>query len=367
MTSRETTAPAGQQQPSGVGSVTDRGPRDANQDVEGDHSKSARIRAVGRRLLRRPEAGALAGTLTVYLFFAFAAHQNGFTSITGTAGWVNVSAELGIMSIPVAMLLIAGEFDLSIGSVVAATTITIGIATGHYGLSLPVAIAIAFGIALLVGVINGHAVTRTRLPSFIVTLATYLALSGITLTVSQGLTGTTVITTHGSGLPQTVFASTIDHFNVSVLWWLALLLVGTYVLTRRVFGNWILATGGEPAAANESGVPTGSVLRRLYIQTALAAALVGTIQTLEFNGGQVDQGQGFVFSTIIAAVIGGVLLGGGYGSALGASLGAMTYGIVQTGVYYTGWDPNLAQAILGGLLVVAVLSNNVLRRVAERG
>lgn len=346
--------------------------RSGSQRAPADPTARRRLRphevltALARRGALRPEAGALLGLIAVYGFFVVFAGKNGFTGIAATAGWINTAAELGIVVVPTSLLLIAGEFDLSLGSVIAATTITIGVSTTYYHLPIFVGIAIAFGIAALVGSVNGLMVTRTRLPSFIVTLATYLAVAGGTLTVSRAVTGTTVLSVNPHGFANTIFAGTIGRFNASVIWWITLTVLGGYVLTKAVFGNWILATGGDPATAREAGVPTTRVKATLFVCSSLAAALVGTIQTLEFSGGEVDQGQAYVFNAIIASVIGGVLLGGGYGSAIGATLGVMTYGIVETGIYYTGWSGDLAQAILGGLLLAAVLANNAFRKLAER-
>jgi simple sugar transport system permease protein len=134
-----------------------------------------------------------------------------------------------------------------------------------------------------------------------------------------------------------------------------------------VFGNWILATGGDKAAARNAGVPTDRVKILLFVATSLGAALLGIIQALEYNGGQVGQGQSFIFDAIIAAVIGGVLLQGGYGSAIGIVLGAATYGIVNVGIFYTGWESDLAQAIVGLLVLIAVVANNYLRQLAAKG
>ncbi|SBW17832.1 ABC transporter permease [Candidatus Protofrankia californiensis] len=318
------------------------------------------------RVARRPETGALIGTVAVFIVFAIAGGGKGFLSAAATAGWLNTSAELGIVVIPVAMLLIAGEFDLSVGAVLSATTVTISIMYGHFDVPLPVAVVVAFTVAFVVGLINGLAVVRTGLPSFIVTLATYLALTGLTLTIMRAITGTTILSLDPEGWVDTIFADKIGTLNASVVWWVGLTLLATYVLTRRVFGNWVYATGGDLQAARETGVPTDRVKVTLFVLAALGAALVGTIQALEFKGGGIDQGSSFVFNSIIASVIGGILLGGGYGSTVGAMLGATTYGIVLTGVYYTGWPSDLAQAILGGLLLVAVLANNVFRRLAAR-
>jgi simple sugar transport system permease protein len=136
------------------------------------------------------------------------------------------------------------------------------------------------------------------------------------------------------------------------------------VLSRTRFGNWIYATGGDAESARLAGVPTVRVKLSLFVATSLSAVLVGVIQTLEFHGGDVTRGQSYVFNSIIAAVIGGVLLTGGYGSAIGASLGAMTYGIVTIGIFYTGWVSDWVQLFLGALLLIAVLANSFFRKLA---
>jgi len=102
----------------------------------------------------------------------------------------------------------------------------------------------------------------------------------------------------------------------------------------------------------------------LYMASGLGAALVGVIQTILYNGAQVANGQAFVFNSIIAVVIGGVLLTGGYGSVVGVLLGTLTFAIVNQGIYYTGWNSDWASLILGILILVAVLMNNTFRRLA---
>lgn len=317
------------------------------------------------RAVRRPEAGALAGTLIVYCFFAIFAGGNGFTDLNGTAGWLNQAAELAVVAIPVGMLMIAGEFDLSIASVIGMASLTVSIGSGYYNLPMVVSILIALGLAALVGLLNGLVVVRTGLPSFIVTLASYLAVAGASLTVTRAITKTTTVSVHAHGVIQSLFGGNIfQQFHVSILWAAGMVLLAAYVLTCKPFGNWILATGGDEQAARAAGVPTPRVKVTLFVCTALGAALLGVIQAIEYNGGQVGQGQNFIFDAIIAAVIGGVLLNGGYGSALGIAFGAATYGIVSVGIFYTGWNADLAQVIIGLLVLGAVLANNVLRRLA---
>ena len=326
--------------------------------------KPARRRSPMRRLIDRPEAGAFFAALAVYLFFAIAAWKANFVSLDGTAAWLDTSAELGIMALAIGLLMIAGEFDLSIGSVIGATSIILAIGTNHYGVNPWAMLAAVFIFGGLVGVINGLIVVRTGLPSFIVTLATNYAIVGAALGFSRLLTNTTsssMLTTPGVDF---LFASQCGQANIAILWWVGLTLAAMVVLTRTPFGNWIYATGGNLVAARGAGVPTSLVKITLFTTTAVAATLVGAIQAIEFHSGNAANGQGYVFQAPIAAVIGGVLLGGGYGSPLGLFFGSVIYGVISVGIFYTGWNTDWLLLILGGLLLAAVLANSYFRRLA---
>jgi simple sugar transport system permease protein len=136
------------------------------------------------------------------------------------------------------------------------------------------------------------------------------------------------------------------------------------VLKRTVFGNWIYATGGNPEAARAAGVPTNRVKIITFAFAGFSAALLGIIQAVQFNSGNAAAGQGYVFQAPIAAVIGGVLLTGGYGSAIGILFGVCAYGIIGTGVFYTGWQADWVLLFVGTLLLLAVLANGLFRRIA---
>jgi simple sugar transport system permease protein len=301
----------------------------------------------------------------MFAFFAIAAGSKGFLTLPGTASWLETAAELGIVAIPVGVLMIGGEFDLSVGSTIGATALIIPLCAGMHHWPLWAAILLALAVGWAIGLINGLVVTRTGLPSFIVTLATLLAVAGATLGLSVLLAGTTTLSLQASGPLKSIFAAkTHSGFGAGILWWIAVALFATWVLTQTRFGNWIYATGGDREEAVLAGVPTRLVKIVLFLASSTGAVLIGVIQTLEFGGGDISQGQSYVYDTIIASVIGGVLLTGGYGSALGISLGAATYGMVSIGIFYTGWDTNWVQLFLGGLLLAAVLANNYFRKLA---
>jgi simple sugar transport system permease protein len=319
-------------------------------------------------LLRRPELGAAAGALIAWAFFAVIAGAP-FRSLEATAAYLNAAAPLGILAVAVALLMIAGEFDLSVGSLIGASGMLLMLLTVEAGWALWPAIIATAGFAALVGLGNGWLVIRTGLPSFIVTLAALFVLRGLAVAVPRALTGRTQI----GGLQEVpaydaahvLFAAEIGPFRASILWWLGLAVVATWVLVRTRAGNWIFAAGGGPEAARNLGVPVARVKVALFVTTALAACLVAVIQAVQFTGADSLRGELQEFRAIIAAVIGGTLLSGGYGSAVGAVLGALIFGMVRQGIVITGVDADWFQVVLGAMLLGAVLFNNVARRSLE--
>jgi simple sugar transport system permease protein len=321
-------------------------------------------RGLLRRTSRRPEFGAFVATLLVYAFFVATTQATGFVSVDGTAGWLNVAAELGIIATPVGILMVAGEFDLSVGSVVGASSIIVAIGSTIFELPIWLMIIAALLVGMLVGLFNGLLTVRTHLPSFIVTLGASFSVGGLSLGFARLLTNTTMVSVSAPPLAHSVFAANWGQANIAILWWFGVTLVGGWVLARTVFGNWIFATGGNPVAARGAGVPTDFVKIVLFMATGLCAALVGIIQAIEYNSGNATAGLGYVFQAPIVAVIGGVLLGGGYGSALGVFLGTIIFGVINVGIFYTGWSTDWAQLFLGVLLLIAVLANSYFRRLA---
>ena len=321
-----------------------------------------------RRWLTRPELAAVAGAILVFAFFALVAGDSGFLTGAGMASYLEVAAQLGIVAVPVAMLMIAGEFDLSVGSMVGAAGMIIGIAIGEIGWPLWAAVLLSFVVALGVGFFNGYVVIKTGLPSFIVTLGMLFALRGLTIGFARLLTGRTQIgigdASAGSVLTS-IFAGSIGDFSASILWWLALALLGTWVLQRTVFGNWIFGAGGDAIAARNVGVPVNRVKISLFMCTALSAALLAAIQVLDAGSADVLRGELVELQAIAAAVIGGVLLTGGYGSVVGALFGALIFGMVQQGIFFTGVSTDWFQVFVGVMLLVAVLFNNFIRKRAS--
>ena len=340
--------------------------------------------------MRRPELGAIAGLIVVLIFFLFTASPTMFT-LSGAMTILAPASQLGILAIAAALLMIGGEFDLSIGSMIAFAGLAFAAALVNAHWPLPVAIVATMVFAAIVGAINGQLVIQTRLPSFIVTLAFLFILRGLTLVGLKFATGGStqlrgvdeviqgdMVKSLFSGVAFQGFFSwlasnnLIDKFDnglpkvsgvpVSILWFIGFAIVATWVLLRTRVGNWIYASGGDANAARNSGVPVTHVKTGLFMLTACAAALVAILTVLDAGSTDARRGVQKEFEAIIAAVIGGCLLTGGYGSAIGAFIGAIIFGVVSIGLTYTSFDSDWFQVFLGAMLLMAVLFNNYIRR-----
>ncbi|MFC9253742.1 ABC transporter permease [Amycolatopsis thailandensis] len=324
------------------------------------------------RLVVRPEIGALLGAVVVFLFFTVVTDQ--FFSGSGVATWLDDASTLGIMAVAVSLLMIGGEFDLSAGVMTASTALVTATLATQAGWNVWLALFASLVFALAVGAFNGWLVMRTGLPSFIVTLGTFLALQGLNLGVTRLVTGTVQVSgmrsTDGYESAGFVFASTVDlggtAFQISIVWWIGFAALAAWLLVRTRLGNWIFAVGGSAQSSRAVGVPVVRTKIMLFMTTALAAWLVGSINILRFASVQANQGIGLEFQYIIAAVIGGCLLTGGFGSAIGAAIGALIFGMARQGIVFARWDSDWFMLFLGVMLLSAVLVNNAFRRRAER-
>ncbi|MEV6773683.1 ABC transporter permease [Nocardia sp. NPDC051030] len=338
-----------------------------------DTTPFAEVKAsILNRLIVRPEIGALLGALVVFLFFSIITDK--FLSALGVSTWLDDASTLGIMAVAVAMLMIGGEFDLSAGVMTASTALITGLLAVNAGWNVWLALAVSLVFALAVGALNGWVVMRTGLPSFIVTLGTFLALQGLNLGVTRWVTGTVQVSgirsADGYQSAGWVFASTTNigdaRIQASVVWWIVLTAIAALVLVRTRFGNWIFAVGGSLPSARAVGVPAVRTKIILFMTTAFAGWVVGACNLLRFAGVQANQGVGLEFQYIIAAVVGGCLLTGGFGSVVGAAIGALIFGMARQGIVFARWDSDWFMLFLGVLLLSAVLVNNAFKKRAER-
>jgi len=316
------------------------------------------------KLLRRPEAGAFLGLVAVFVFFTIFGGLS-FIMPAGAASWLNVAANLGIVTIPIGLLMIAGELDISIGSMIPAGSMTIAIVSGHYDAPIWLGIAASLSVGLIVGLVNGVLVVRTAVPSLIVTLGTLFAVAGFVLGLSVLITGTTSVALTAAPAAKLLFGSYLGGtFQIMIFWWLALSGLYIFFVHYSPYGNWIFAMGGDKTSARNAGIPTDRLTIFLFVLSSTSAAFVGMCQAILFNSAQVSAGMSFIFNSIISVVVGGVLLTGGFGSIIGIFFGTITFAIVNQGIYFTSFDRNWSSLIIGVMLLFAVLMNNTFRRMA---
>ncbi len=348
-----------------------------------------------RQALIRPELGGIVGTVAVFTFFLLFAFDSGMFNSQGVMNWSIVSAQFMIIAVGACLLMIAGEFDLSVGSMIGFAGMMIAIFSVTMNWPVWIAIIVTFALCVSIGALNGYIVVRTGLPSFIVTLAFLFILRGFTIYLPQTIERKTIIggikdVAEGdwlasifggkvfqglfvwlgeNGLIETFERGTragqpvVDGIPMLIIWAIGIIIFGHVLLTKTKFGNWIFAAGGDAEAARNSGVPVNKVKILMFMFTAFCATVFATCQVMEFGSAGADRGLLKEFEAIIAVVIGGALLTGGYGSVLGAALGALIFGVVQQGLFFAGVESSLFRVFLGVILLGAVILNTYIRRI----
>jgi simple sugar transport system permease protein len=339
----------------------------------------------------RPESASIAGAVLVFAVFGVTAGDSGMFALDGVINWATVAAYLGVVATGACLLMIAGEFDLSLGSMIGFAGMMAAIPPLYFGWPVWLSMSAALACALLIGWLNGQLVVRTGLPSFIVTLGFLFILRGLTLALSIIFANRTIVSGIGDLAAQDPLATLLFSGTFAnplfdwlarhgwiaalddgrplvrgvpkvILWWVVIAVAASYRLTRTRFGNWIFAVGGDASAAKNVGVPVARVKVALFMFTAFCAWVFAMLQICDVGSAAADRGLQKEFEAIIAAVIGGTLLTGGYGSVVGATFGALIFGVVQMGITYTNVNSDWFRVFLGVMLLVAVLFNNQVRK-----
>ncbi|WP_306215229.1 ABC transporter permease [Actinoplanes sp. RD1] len=327
-------------------------------------------RALSTRFLARPEVGALVAAVVIFVFFlsvapSFRTPQSLFTVLYQ-------ASTIGIVAVGVGLLMIGGEFDLSAGVVVTTAGLVASQFCWWFGVNLWVGALLSLAFCLGVGFLNGWLVMRTGIPSFLITLGTFFVLQGANLGVTKLVTGSVtspdISQIAGFDSLGAVFSSSFRAGDstiwITVLWWVLFVALAAWILTRTRTGNWIYAVGGAPDSARAVGVPVVRTKIGLFMAVSFLAWFAGMHTLFRFNTLQAGNGVGNEFLYIIAAVVGGTLLTGGFGNAVGVAIGAFIFGMTSLGIVYAGWDPNWFKAFLGVMLLLAVLVNLYVKRVA---
>jgi simple sugar transport system permease protein len=317
-----------------------------------------------RRFSVSPIAGPLATFVGAFILFSlFVPH---FFTMRTLSGIINASVLTGIVTIGVTMLMISGEFDLSVGALMAMGGFIYGLVTVGGG-SPVVALLLALLVTALLGSVNGLILIWTGIPSFIVTLATGSIFRGAVWILSGG----SMLQTIEDLAIYNILNGRLDilndfiqgaNFRTSAVWLLVLVVVFQAVLVRTRFGNHVFAVGGNVIAAQAQGVSVKLVKVLCFVLTGVLSGLAGLVLFSQFKTVRVATGAGTELSAIAAAVVGGTALTGGSGSIVGALLGVLIISMLRTGVVLTDLIPaDNFEAIVGVTIIGAAIFNNWLR------
>jgi simple sugar transport system permease protein len=326
----------------------------------------ARRGSVMKRLMKiyleKPELAAV--VFLLILLVVFQIRSNGvFLGAQNLRGMLGLLPEMGLVAIGVTLLMICGEFDLSVGSVFALTPMTMAVLLAA---GVPFAPAFAAGLALaaLTGFINGFVTIRFAIPSFITTLGMMFVARSLTVVISGGFPPLMA----ADALPKwlfTVYVGPGELFRMSFFWFVAIAIIVTVLLSRTNFGNWVRATGGFLPAAQSMGIPTSRVKIACFMICSVLAGFAGTIQVMRLGAPLPSIGEGLELQAVSAAVIGGASLAGGIGTIFGGIIGAALIRVIDNGLVLSRVDANWFKMAIGLLTIFAVIMNAWLRKRAR--
>lgn len=317
------------------------------------------MRRLLKTFLQKPELAA--ALLLVLLVALFQWQSNGvFLSQANLRGVLGLLPEMALVAVGVTLLMICGEFDLSVGSVFALMPMSMAVLMTEGWPFLP---AMAAGLALcaLIGFLNGWITIRFAIPSFIVTLGMLFMARSITVVISGGFPPRLDM----ARIPEELFIAFVGPggiFRASFLWFLGIAILVSLLLSRTNFGNWVRATGGFLPAAQAMGIPTARVKIACFMICSVLAGFAGMIQVLRVGSPLPSMGEGLELAAVAAAVIGGTALTGGIGSILGGVIGAMLIRVIDNGLVLSRVDSNWFKFAIGALTIFAVVGNAWLRK-----
>ncbi len=312
--------------------------------------------------LEKPELAAL--VLVLVLVLVFENRSGGvFLSADNVRGILGLIPETGLVAVGVTVLMICGEFDLSVGSVFALTPMTAAVLMEHAVGFLPAVLA-GLVVGALVGLLNGIITLRFGIPSFITTLGTLYIARSLTVVISGGFPPLLP-----DDVPAWLFTTFIGPghlIRLSLIWFVVIALLAAGLLSLTNFGNWIKSTGGFLEAASSLGIPVNGVKMTCFVLSSVLAGFAGLIQVLRLGSPLPSIGEGLELQAVAAAVIGGTALTGGIGTVLGAVVGALLIRVIDNGLVLSSVDANWFGFAIGALTILAVIANAWLRRTARR-
>jgi simple sugar transport system permease protein len=326
-------------------------------------ASAAEAPSLARTLIAKPELGPF--VLLVLMLVVFGAINPTFLSLANIGNALTFTVELGLIALAMTLLMTSGEFDLSVGSVFGFVPVIMWTLFNTGTMALPLAFLVAILVAALIGWVNGMFVTILKIPSFLVTLGMLLVVRGTALWLTDGFPQRTwdageqwlasvlvgEICMGGTGVGCTGGL----RIYMSLIWFILLAVIFHYTLTRTRFGNWILATGGNPQAARNRGVPTNRVKTILFILSAVMAGFAGAISSIRVSAANPNSGTGYELEVIAMVVIGGTALAGGRGTIIGTVLGVLILRLMRNGIVLIG-VPGLAYNIFIGAIILGMMA-----------
>lgn len=347
------------------------------------------------KLLRSPEVGAFVVMMIVIVAIAIASQGTAFNPL-GLKNNLSIIAQFGIIATGACLLMIAGEFDLSIGSMIgfAGMSMTMMLKWGlpfGLGAATPVsAFFLTLVFTLAIGWLIGFIVVRSKLSSFIVTLSFLFFLRGLTEVCFRFINQSTQVSGLTNYKEDSLFAAAfggesfgwfydlwymlggninqlghqwVSGFDARLVWWLLLSGVAYVVLMKTQIGSWIFATGDNRESARANGVPVDKVRISLFMLTAFCATIFAACQVFDTNTADAAKGNLKELEAIAIAVVGGTLMTGGFGSIVGVMFGAITFGLVANAVFFIpAIDGSYYRVFVGVVLLVAVFLNESVRK-----
>jgi simple sugar transport system permease protein len=317
------------------------------------------MRRLFKLSLQKPELVSAILLILLALLFQIRS-DNVFLSVNNIRGILGLLPETALVAVGVTLLMICGEFDLSVGSVFALMPMTMAVLVVG-GMPFWLAVMVGLGLCAVIGFLNGWITIRFDIPSFITTLGMMFMARSMTVVVSGGFPPRI----RPGEVPSWIFVGFVDDgglIRASVIWFVGIAIVIALLLARTNFGNWVRATGGFMPAAAAMGIPTGRVKIACFIICSVLAGFAGMIQSLRLNSFLPSIGEGMELQAVAAAVIGGTSLAGGIGSILGGLIGATLIRVIDNGMVMSQVDASWFKFAIGALTIFAVVGNSWLRR-----
>ncbi len=317
------------------------------------------MRRIVKLALQKPELASAMLLLLLILLFQIRS-EGVFLSVNNIRGVLGLLPETALVAVGVTLLMISGEFDLSVGSVFALMPMTMAVLVVA-GWPFWAAVMVGLLLCAFIGFLNGWLTIRFDIPSFITTLGMLFMARSLTVVISGGFPPRI----KPGEVPNWIFVGFVDEgglIRASVLWFIAIAVLISLLLAKTNFGNWVRATGGYLPAASAMGIPTGKVKIACFMICSVLAGFAGMIQSLRLNSFLPSIGEGMELQAVAAAVIGGTSLSGGVGSIVGGLIGAVLIRVIDNGMVMSQIDGTWFKFAIGALTIFAVVGNAWLRR-----